>query len=93
MRGNYYLLFVIDPKIPLFGKEGEGRFSDNFIFRKIPPNLPFPKGGILFSCPFVSRRLVSIPAKAAPYLIRGRKDKQSGFRIKCGMTDLYISNS
>jgi hypothetical protein len=64
MRGNYYLLFVIDPKIPLFGKEGEGRFSDNFIFRKIPPNLPFPKGGILFSCPFVSRRLVLIPAKA-----------------------------
>jgi hypothetical protein len=27
-------------------KRGEGRFCDDVLTTKIPPNLPFPKGGI-----------------------------------------------
>jgi hypothetical protein len=32
--------------VPSLAKRGEGRFLDDVLITKIPPNLPFPKGGI-----------------------------------------------
>jgi hypothetical protein len=31
---------------PSLAKRGKGRFSGDVLITKIPPNLPFPKGGI-----------------------------------------------
>jgi hypothetical protein len=41
-------------------KRGEGRFYDDVLTIKIPPNLPFPKGGISdISMLFRDRRFIS----------------------------------
>jgi len=42
--GTHKLL--LSRKCPSLEKRGEGRFLDNGLITKIPPNLPFPKGGI-----------------------------------------------
>jgi hypothetical protein len=39
--------YVINPKIPLFGKEGRGRFYESYMetfVLKIPLHPPLPKG-------------------------------------------------
>jgi hypothetical protein len=46
----YTAMFIItnelSRKYPSLAKRGEGRFYDDVLTTKIPPNLPFPKGGI-----------------------------------------------
>jgi hypothetical protein len=86
----YTAMFIItnelSRKYPSLAKRGEGRFYDDVLTTKIPPNLPFPKGGIsdIFMLLFESKVHVRFISK---YLIlsfyhSSRKLSGSGIFLK-----------
>jgi hypothetical protein len=57
---NLLVAYLLSRKYPSLEKRGEGRFCDDLFTTKIPPNLPFPKGGIFdIFILFVDRRFMS----------------------------------
>ncbi len=81
-------MFVIDPKIGI--KSCHCGLSAILLKKdslRVVDQTSWNDGQGLFSCYFVSQRLMSIPAKA------GIQREKTGFRIKCGMTALIIYKS